>query len=403
MGSANLNRTTSSHISRRNLSFSGPRVSVHRKVWGSLSAYTVATAFFLISSILALGCVLYLSLFRTSIHRGVSPYELIGRTHGCDVFEGSWIPDSSYPLYNSSTCPFVERGFNCLANGRRDTEYLKWRWKPRQCHVPRGKRVVFVGDSMSRTQWESFICMLMTGVREPKSVYEVKGNKISKRIRFLGVRFHSFNFTQGLPPRHGPKRIQSTLKLDKLDDISEKWVDSDVLVFNSGHWWNPGKLFDSGCYFQVGGSLKLGMPITAAFKMAMETWASWVETMVDTDRTHIFFRTFEPSHWSGPNQEVCELTKQPVTEATGEDRSEFLGIITDVVARMRAPVTILNVTSMGAVRSDAHIGPWGDLRSLLDCSHWCLPGVPDAWNELIFHLLGTLEFPVRPSGGNPEE
>lgn len=54
---------------------------------------------------------------------------------------------------------------------------------------------------------------------------------------------------------------------------------------------------DRGCYFQVNGLLKLGMPINTAFRTAMDTWASWVETVVNTSRTHIFFRTFEPSHW----------------------------------------------------------------------------------------------------------
>lgn len=54
---------------------------------------------------------------------------------------------------------------------------------------------------------------------------------------------------------------------------------------------------DRGCYFQVGNALKLGMSIPAAFKIALNTWALWVQNTVDTNRTRIFFRTFEPSHW----------------------------------------------------------------------------------------------------------
>lgn len=54
---------------------------------------------------------------------------------------------------------------------------------------------------------------------------------------------------------------------------------------------------------------------------------------------------------------------------------------------MSVPVTVLNVTSMGAYRSDAHVGAWSHPRTILDCSHWCLPGVPDAWNELLFSYL----------------
>lgn len=54
---------------------------------------------------------------------------------------------------------------------------------------------------------------------------------------------------------------------------------------------------DRGCYFQVNNSLKLGMSTTKAFKAALETWTSWVETSINTNRTKVFFRTFESSHW----------------------------------------------------------------------------------------------------------
>lgn len=39
------------------------------------------------------------------------------------------------------------------------------------------------------------------------------------------------------------------------------------------------------------------MPISTAFKTAIDTWASWVQKNINTNRTHVFFRTFEPSHW----------------------------------------------------------------------------------------------------------
>lgn len=252
---------------RRVFSFGERLIKVHCKILAflSLNGLVAMGSFISFLSVVAFGYMSLFPSFSSVIHSsGVSQPNVSNGT--CDVFHGSWIRDESYPLYNSSRCPYAERGFNCLANGRKDSGYTKWRWKPDNCDIPRfnaraileklrGKRVVFVGDSLSRTQWESLICLLMMGVEDKKSVYEVNGHHINKQIRFLGVRFSSFDLSidfyrsvflvqTGPVPRRAPKRVKTTLRLDMLDDISKEWINSDVLIFNSGHWWTRAKLFE---------------------------------------------------------------------------------------------------------------------------------------------------------------
>lgn len=55
---------------------------------------------------------------------------------------------------------------------------------------------------------------------------------------------------------------------------------------------------------------------------------------------------------------------------------------------------LLNVTQMSLRRKDGHasiyyLGPDKGTASMQkqDCSHWCLPGVPDSWNEILYALL----------------
>jgi hypothetical protein len=55
----------------------------------------------------------------------------------CDLFDGKWVWDDAYPLYESPDCPFLDVGFRCSENGRPDSSYTKWRWQPARRDLPR--------------------------------------------------------------------------------------------------------------------------------------------------------------------------------------------------------------------------------------------------------------------------
>lgn len=54
----------------------------------------------------------------------------------CDFSVGKWVYDQTYPLYDSN-CPYLSTAVTCQKNGRPDSDYEKWRWKPQGCSIPR--------------------------------------------------------------------------------------------------------------------------------------------------------------------------------------------------------------------------------------------------------------------------
>lgn len=55
----------------------------------------------------------------------------------CALFAGTWVRDDTYPLYQYSNCPVIDAEFNCQMSGRPDSGYLKYRWQPLNCQLPR--------------------------------------------------------------------------------------------------------------------------------------------------------------------------------------------------------------------------------------------------------------------------
>ncbi|TYH35884.1 hypothetical protein ES332_D13G225500v1 [Gossypium tomentosum] len=338
----------------------------------------------------------------------------------CDLYTGTWVKDDDYPIYKPGSCPYVDEAFDCQSNGRPDSDYLRWRWKPDGCDLPRfnatdflerlrGKRLMLVGDSMNRNQFESILCLLREGLTNKSKMYEVHGYKITKERGYFIFKFEGYNCTMVFVRSHflvkegirinEQGNSNPTLSIDKIDKTSDRWKQADILIFNTAHWWVHGKTARGINYYKEGDYLYPKFNAVEAYRRALKTWARWIDENIKPEAKLVLYRGYSSAHFRGGDWNSggsCTGESEPILSGAILDTYPLkMKIVEEVIQEMKVPVILLNVTRLTNSRKDGHPGIYGKalkegkMNSMRreDCSHWCLPGVPDAWNELIYATL----------------
>lgn len=106
--------------------------------------------------------------------------------------------------------------------------------------------------------------------------------------------------------------------------------------------------------------------------------------------------------WGGEPGGNCYNETSPIEdpEYWGSDTSKsIMKVISEELSKSKVPMSFLNITQLSSHRKDAHTQiykkQWSPLtpeqladpKSYADCVHWCLPGLQDTWNELLFAKL----------------
>ncbi|KAK4783973.1 hypothetical protein SAY86_018341 [Trapa natans] len=343
---------------------------------------------------------------------------------GCDLFNGRWERDElARPLYQESDCPYIQPQLTCQEHGRPDRGYQFWRWQPHGCSLPRfnatqmleslrGKRMMYVGDSLNRGQYVSMVCLLHSIIPE--------GSKSMETFDSLTV-FTAKDYNATIEFYWAPFLLESNSDNAVIHRVSDRiirkgsinkhgrhWKGVDIVVFNTYLWWVSGdtnKILRGS--FEDKEKDIVELPTDDAYRMAMKSLVRWVEKNMDPKKTRVFFTSMSPTHgngadWGDTSGGNCYNQTTPIEDPDywgSGARKSMLAILGEVFSKSRVPITLLNITQLSSYRKDAHTmiykKQWSPLTpeqlenpaSYADCVHWCLPGLQDTWNELMFAKL----------------
>ncbi|RZR90486.1 hypothetical protein BHM03_00018377 [Ensete ventricosum] len=284
---------------------------------------------------------------------GITPPFIIGEEpivtvpDTCDLSRGDWVYDDvNYPLYREDQCEFLSAQVACLKNGRKEDMYQKWRWQPKDCSLPkcsgicvqtvdarlllerlRGKRLMFVGDSLNRNQWESMVCMMQSAAPPGKNGRKRDGSRIifiaevpeHREIYifmcFIQVRawqwhkFYHLKFLAGLQRYGGVLlgAIPGGVELRRSADSQHSGPNYDTIEKHAVHWKEVDYLgvLSMLDYRRTSDGVGCGgrrpsevdeISRPQAYERVLRTWSKWVDENADPNRTLAFFGSMPPLH-----------------------------------------------------------------------------------------------------------
>ncbi|XP_042036737.1 protein trichome birefringence-like 14 isoform X1 [Salvia splendens] len=337
---------------------------------------------------------------------------------GCNYAKGKWVIDDDRPLYSGFGCKqWLSPMWACRLTQRMDFEYEKLRWQPQNCKMKdftgpkflqrmQDKTLAFIGDSLGRQQFQSLMCMV-TGGEERADVLDVGHEfglvKARHAVRPDGwaYRFPITNTTIlyywsaslcDLEPIKGSNPVDFSMHLDRPPAFLRQYLHKlDVLVLNTGHHWNRGKLNANRWVMYVNGvpnTNKKIADVAGAKNLTIHSIVKWVDAQLQLfPGLKAFLRSLSPRHFFNGDWDTggtCDNTT-PLSggkEVLKDDSSDPVA----AHAVRGTGVKLLDITALSELRDEGHISRYSikATAGAQDCLHWCLPGIPDTWNEILF-------------------
>lgn len=336
----------------------------------------------------------------------------------CNYAKGMWIADSHRPLYSGFGCgQWLPPMWSCRLTRRTDFSFEGYRWQPKSCDMPefvgpkflrrmQDKTIAFVGDSLGREQFHSLMCMITSGIQKPE--VENVGWKYGLVV-LPGVlrpdgwayRFSDTNTTilfywsatlcYTEPINNTDTASENALHLDRPPTFLSQYLNHfDVLVLNTAHHWNRGKFKANKWLIHVNGKRNKDKKLARmrnTKKYAVRSIVKWLDFQIGLHPgLQVFFRTMSPRHFVDGDWDTggsCNITTplsrgNEVTEDESGDR-----VVAEAVKGTK--IKLLDITALSELRDEGHMSHYSGSMELgmNDCLHWCLPGIPDTWNEIL--------------------
>ncbi|GJP85488.1 hypothetical protein CLOP_g15581 [Closterium sp. NIES-67] len=182
-----------------------------------------------------------------------------------------------------------------------------------------------------------------------------------------------------------------------LDRVHSEWSPvlryTDYVLFGIGPWYtiaDPKKR-----HYMVGNKERPNMHHLTAMQTALHTVARFTRSINYSGMPMLL--TYSPVHnHVRVNSTAPELGCSSFMRPVAADALQGAEWATDAREARNAQIEVmqqakefkvLDVTALSAFRPDGHLQNHCESKKAVDCLHWCIPGIPDTWSDIIYSYV----------------